>query len=495
MINSRVALLILLASVLGLNSNLPRAYSLDSSSVFSEGVPKLDGNVVTLPSFSDLASVVGPAVVYIAVEGADRDALEVGGTSPGQFKRENPVASLGSGFIISRDGYIVTNNHVIEKAGKITVRLLDDKTEYPAQLVGRDQKTDIALLKIEASSDIAPVLLGDSDDVNVGDWVLAIGNQFQLGQTVTAGIVSAKSRKVPMGGPYDDFIQTDASINPGSSGGPLFNTKGQVVGINTAIFSPGPRNPFSGSSGFNIGIGFATPINIAKSIINQLKSDGKVTRGWLGVLIQPVTPDVAFVFGLKSYYGALVGHVIAGSPAEKAGLKRGDVIVKFNEELVKENDSLPLLVANTPIGKAVAVELVRDGKEVTKKVTIELLKDESPVEDKKDDVQTDALGLVVEDVSEKSAHDLELKKGVGAQVELVAQRSVAEAAGILAGDVIEAIRFKGRPELTVSGAAQFAKLVATLVPGEPVMFTIRRRDRKNLAGIGVSSLYLIVKPS
>ncbi|RMD86973.1 MAG: hypothetical protein D6808_02280, partial [Candidatus Dadabacteria bacterium] len=267
----------------------PASY-LTAEEVFQSGSPHLSDGFNPPTSFAELVKEVGGSVVNISVVQDDDASVAIGSEH-----------ALGSGFVISEDGYIVTNNHVIAKGGKIIVRFLGDKNEYDAHVIGQDAKTDLALLKVDAGKKLKPVYVGDSDKVQVGDWVIAIGNQFQLGQTVTTGIVSAKSRRVPSGGPYDHFIQTDASINPGSSGGPLFNTKGQVVGINTAIFTPG-KTQFGGT-GFNIGIGFAVPINLAKRIISQLKKDGKVTRGWLGVLIQPVTPDVAKVFGYSSPHG------------------------------------------------------------------------------------------------------------------------------------------------------------------------------------------------
>jgi serine protease Do len=256
-------------------------------------------------------------------------------------QREFKQRSLGSGFIIDRDGYILTNNHVVEKAQSIKVRLSDEK-EYDAKVVGRDPKTDIALIKINTRQNLPVAPLGDSDSLEVGDWLIAIGNPFGLEHTVTAGIVSAKGRVIGAG-PYDDFIQTDASINPGNSGGPLFNLNGEVVGINTAIVSGGQ------------GIGFAIPINVAKELLPQLKTKGRVVRGWLGVMIQKVTPEIAKGFGLKESEGALVSDVMEGSPAEKAGIKRGDVIVSYNGKRIKEMDQLPKLVGTTEVGKKVKV--------------------------------------------------------------------------------------------------------------------------------------------
>src|SRR5579871_6478699 len=281
----------------------------------------------------------------------------------GQIPREYKQHGLGSGVIVSSDGYILTNNHVAGHADEIHVRLLD-KREFTAKVVGKDAKTDLALIKINTNQPLPVAPLGDSNSAQVGDWVVAIGSPFGFTSTVTAGIISAKGRA--LGGNYDDFIQTDASINPGNSGGPLFNTKGQVIGINTAIYS---------STGSNAGIGFAIPIDLAKAVMEQLKAHGKVVRGWLGVEIQEVTPELAQSFGLSKPEGALVANVEKDAPAAKAGIKRGDVIIKFNGRDVHEQHELPTLVAETPIGKKVDVEVIRGGKHLTIPVTIGELKE------------------------------------------------------------------------------------------------------------------------
>ena len=268
-------------------------------------------------------------------------------------QRDYKQQSLGSGFIIDKEGYILTNNHVVAGADAIKVKLASEK-EYDAKIIGRDEKTDIALIKItKAPNDLPVAVLGDSDRLEVGEWVMAIGNPFGLQETVTVGVVSAKSRTIGAGA-YDDFIQTDASINPGNSGGPLFNLNGEVVGINTAIFSP---------SGGNIGIGFASPINMAKKIVKQLKEKGKVTRGWLGVIVQEVTPDLAKSFGLKEGKGALVADVEKGAPADVAGIKQGDVIVSFDGKTIAKMADLPLMVAETAVGKEVTITILREGSE------------------------------------------------------------------------------------------------------------------------------------
>ena len=270
--------------------------------------------------------------------------------------------SLGSGFIIKKDGLILTNNHVVEKAEKIFVRLSDER-EFEAKVIGRDPKTDIALIKIQSPKDLPTVRLGDSDRLDVGEWVVAIGNPFGLEQTVTAGIISAKGRVIGAG-PYDDYIQTDASINPGNSGGPLFNINGDVIGINTAI------NP-SGQ-----GIGFAIPINQVKKVLSQLEKEGRVRRGWLGVMIQELNAALAKSFHLKSEEGALISDIFENGPAAKAGLQRGDVIIEFDGKRINHMRTLPLAVAETPVGKEVKLKTIRDGKVRNATVLIGLLQEE-----------------------------------------------------------------------------------------------------------------------
>jgi serine protease Do len=273
--------------------------------------------------------------------------------------------SLGSGFIIDPAGYIVTNNHVIDGADEISVTLTDNTT-LKATLVGKDERVDLALLKVTTDKKLTAVNFGDSDTGRVGDWVLAIGNPFGLGGSVTAGIISARGRDIRQG-PYDDFIQTDAAINRGNSGGPLFNMKGEVIGINTAIYSP---------SGGSVGIGFSVPANLAKPVIMQLREYGHARRGFLGVSIQPVTPDIAESLGLHDPAGALVGRVTEGGPAEAAGIKGGDIILKFNGQDLKDVRTLQRVVAETPIGKQVPVVLWRDSKEVTVQASVGELPDD-----------------------------------------------------------------------------------------------------------------------
>ncbi len=360
-------------------------------------------------SFADLAETLLPAVVNIsstqnAQARADRSGPEIPTFPPGSpfeqfFKdfldRNHPPGgqggpqrrgpnrgggpqggpdggpgsgrsvSLGSGFIIDPAGFIVTNNHVIDGADEISVTL-QDNTTLKATLVGKDDRVDLALLKVESDKPLKAVPFGDSDTGRVGDWVLAIGNPFGLGGSVTAGIVSARGRDIRQG-PYDDFIQTDAAINRGNSGGPLFNMAGEVIGINTAIYSP---------SGGSVGIGFSVPANLAKSVVMQLKEYGHARRGWLGVRIQQVTPDIAEGVGLKDIAGAMVAGVNEGGPADAAKIRGGDIILKFNGQDVKEMKALPRIVAETVIGKSVPVVLWRDGKQVTVQASVGELPDD-----------------------------------------------------------------------------------------------------------------------
>ena len=369
--------------------------------------------------------------------------------------------SLGTGFIISGDGYILTNYHVVAGADEIKVKLSDSK-EYKAVLKGGDEKLDLALLKIDAKGSLPAAPLGDSDTLEVGEPVMAIGNPFGLGQTVTAGIVSAKGRVIGSG-PYDDFIQTDASINPGNSGGPLFNSKGEVIGINTAIVAGGQ------------GIGFAIPINMAKEILPQLKEKGKVTRGWFGVVVQSVTPELAQSFGLSDNKGVLVSQVIKDSPAERGGLKSGDIIIEFDGKPINDMHELPRIAANLPVGKKAGVKILRNGKVEEKSVVIEQMKE---VADEGALVQ-EKLGFVVTELNKELAAKLGLKERTGVMVAEVKPGGAAEEAGMAAGDVIEQI--DNTPTPTVS---DFKKALDSRKPGSVLRLLLRR---------GSASLFVALK--
>jgi serine protease Do len=371
--------------------------------------------------------------------------------------------SLGSGFIINPQGLILTNSHVIEEADKIKVVLRDER-EFEAQVIGRDTKTDLALLKVQAKGDLPAVPLGNSDALRIGEWVMAIGNPFGLSHTVTAGIVSAKGRIIGAG-QYDDFIQTDASINPGNSGGPLFNTRGEVVGINTAIIAGGT------------GIGFATPINLVKELVPQLHDKGKVTRGWLGVMIQKVTPELAQSFNLQQSTGALVADVVDASPAAKAGLQRGDVITTFDGTAIQDMHELPRAVANTPVGKQVKIEALRQGKAKTFTVTIAALKEETPTASAA--AAPSQLGLEVQNLTPEVAQKLGTRLSEGVMVAAVDDDSAAANAGVRQGDVIIEVN-RQRVRNTDEYAAALRKS-----PEGTVLLLLSRGD---------STLYVALKP-
>jgi serine protease Do len=415
--------------------NTPDAAAAPASKV-SE-IPMVPSN------FSELAENVRPGVVNIQVVKKVKNVAfgsrnfpgnPFGENSPfgdffGPFSEGNPFPApqqqgVGSGFIMSRDGYILTNNHVVEDADTIKVKLATGK-EYDGKVVGRDPKTDLALVKIDAS-DLHALPLGNSDELKVGSWVVAVGSPFGLEQTVTAGIVSAKGRVIGSG-PYDNFIQTDASINPGNSGGPLINTKGEVVGINTAILAQGK------------GIGFAIPINMAKDIAPQLQEKGHVTRGWLGVSIQEMTPELAKSFGLKDNKGALVAQVVTGSPAEKAGIEQGDVIVEFDGKAISESKDLPQVVASTPVGKSVNVKLLRNGKTLDRSVKVSEMEENVAVANAP---AHKTLGITVQNLTPEMARRLRIKTDTGVVVTGVEPGSPAANAGIQTGDVIREVNRK-----------------------------------------------------
>jgi serine protease Do len=340
-----------------------------------------------------------------------------------QQPRNFTQRSLGSGVIIDQDGSIVTNAHVVKNADKIAIKL-EDQRSFDAKVVGIDTKTDVALLKIQSPGDLHVATLGNSDDLQVGDWVVAIGNPFGLSETVTAGIVSAKGRVIGEG-PYDDFIQTDASINPGNSGGPLLNLQGDVVGINAAIFS---------QSGGNIGIGFAIPINLVKNVVAQLKAHGKVVRGWLGVSIQDVTPELARSFGLEKAEGALVAEVTADGPAARGGIERGDVILDYNGTHIDNAHQLPALVAATEIGETVQIIVQRGGKTRTLSVTVKEMP--AGVTPSESPHAAAGWGLNVANITPELQQQFNLTESSGVVVTGVTPNSPADASGLRAGDVI-----------------------------------------------------------
>ena len=415
------------------------------------------------PGFADLAERLLPAVVNISTtqmvttqgDGEDFPDLQLppgspfekffkdfmekqGKASPDGAPRKHKAQSLGSGFVIDPSGYIVTNNHVIQDADEITVILQDD-TNLTAKLIGRDKKTDLALLKVESKKPLASVNWGDSDAIRVGDWILAIGNPFGLGGTVTTGIISARARDI-QSGPYDDYLQTDAPINRGNSGGPMFDMDGNVIGINTAIFSP---------SGGSVGIGFAIPSSMAKGVIEQLRVSGHTKRGWLGVHIQVVTPEIAQSLGLDTPHGALVASVSPDGPAAKAGVEPADVITGFDGKDVPDMHRLPRIVAETDTGKSVDMTVMRKGKEVTLHVKVGELEANDEAADEKDTKKTeethvkpsgekiDDLGFSVTPVTDATRKRYALSDSSnGLVVVSVAPNGIAADHGIDVGDVI-----------------------------------------------------------
>ncbi|MBW1850194.1 MAG: DegQ family serine endoprotease [Deltaproteobacteria bacterium] len=445
---------------------------------------KITPALLTAPSsFSQLVHKAKPSVVYVSavktVKGRTRFHHPFGGKSDpsdpfkeffdrffgDQAPRDFKQKSLGSGFIIDREGFILTNNHVVEKTDEIRVTLANEK-KYSAEIIGRDPKTDLALIRIKADEPLVPLSMGDSDKLDVGDWVVAIGNPYGLGNTVTAGIVSFKSRYIGAG-PYDDFIQTDAAINPGNSGGPLLNTAGEVIGINTAIFS---------QSGGSVGIGFAIPINMAKDLLPQLKK-GKVVRGWLGVMIQKITPELMDKLNLKNEKGALVADVTPNSPAHKAGIKRGDVIISFDGKQIAEMHDLPYIVGSTPVNKEIRVEVIRKGQEKSFQIKVAELK-EAGESDTVEEPETE-LGLIVEELTPQLARNFGLSETSGLVVVKVQSDSPAAEAGLRPGDVILEV-----DQVKVKDLSEFHNKIQSFKKGETILFLARRGD---------SALFLTLK--
>jgi serine protease Do len=425
-----------------------------------------------LPEFTELVKRNSPAVVNISTtqKVTRGPAMEMPDIPEGHpfgelFKRffgedgmpeDRESESLGSGFVVSGDGYVLSNHHVVEDADEILVRL-SDRRVLKAEVVGSDPQSDIALLKVDAA-DLPAVRIGSSKGLQVGEWVLAIGSPFGFEQSATAGIVSAKGRSLPREN-YVPFIQTDVAINPGNSGGPLFNMDGEVVGINSQIYS---------RTGGYMGLSFAIPIEMAMNVVEQLKTKGRVSRGWLGVLIQEVTRDLAESFGMKKPHGALVAKIFPGSPAGAAGVTVGDVIVEFDGQPVNTSSSLPPIVGSTQVGETVDVEVLRAGNPLTVRVTVGELPDEAlasadPIEPTK----TSALGLTVEDLKEEVRQALEVDKGVW--VSRVEEGSAAAEAGVRQGDVILLLDGK-----QVDDVSSFESQVDSLEPGKSIPLLIQR---------------------
>jgi serine protease Do len=443
--------------------------------VFTLSIPSFSTAQYVSPDFVELAKKLKPTVVNIRTakvikpkQRTQRPRMQ----SPfdnffedffGQMdqvpqQRPRREQGLGTGFIISPDGYILTNNHVVNGADEVMVKLSDGR-ELKGEIRGVDEKLDLALVKISDNGSFPSTELGDSDALEVGEWVMAIGNPFGLAQTVTAGIVSAKGRVIGSG-PYDDFIQTDASINPGNSGGPLFSASGKVIGINTAIIAGGQ------------GIGFAIPVNMAKGIVAQLRDSGKVTRGYLGVRFQPLTADLAKSFGLESDKGALVATVEKDTPAEKAGLKAGDIILEYDGRPITESNELPRYVAVTPVDKKVKLVVHRDGRKMDVFVIVGKLKDGEGAVASGAGSESERLGITVQELTRELANKLGIKDSKsGLVISDVKSGSAAEEVGVTAGSIIVEINGQ-RPETLEA----FTPIVSSLKKGDVVRLLLRRPD-------------------
>jgi serine protease Do len=451
-------------------------------------------------SFADLAEKLLPAVVNISSSQVVRTTQrqEIPQAPPGSpfedfFKeffdrnqREGAprrAASLGSGFIIDKSGFVVTNNHVIAEADEITVILQDD-TRHDATVIGRDPKTDLALLKIEVDRDLPSVSWGNSTDARVGDWVVAIGNPFGLGGTVTAGIISARQRDINQG-PYDSFLQTDASINRGNSGGPMFNMDGRVIGVNTAIFSP---------TGGSVGVGFSIPSSIAERVVTQLRNFGRTKRGWLGVRIQTVTDEIAESLGLDDASGALVADVTADGPAQKGQIEAGDVILKFDGKAVEEMRDLPRIVAETEIGKPVEVDVWRKGKRRVVNVVVGELEEERPVlastgprgdAVEPEEAEIDSLGVAVTAITDEMREQFNVPDDVqGVLITGVTADSGASEKGLRPGDVIVEVN-----QEEVSSPGQIAAKVSEAVDNDrrSVLLLVNRNGDLRFVAVRVGA--------
>lgn len=444
----------------------------------------------SLPEFADLVKSYGPAVVNISSQQSREAAPDFHGFSIPDLPEDSPLyeffrrflgdelqiphddedqpQSLGSGFFISSNGYLLTNSHVVEEADEIIVRT-SDRREFLAKVIGTDKRSDIALLKVDAQ-DLPTVKLGTAKDLQVGEWVLAIGSPFGFERSATAGIVSAKGRSLPHEN-YVPFIQTDVAINPGNSGGPLFNLDGEVVGVNSQIYSR--------TGGF-MGLSFAIPIDMAMDVVEQLKTTGHVSRGWLGVLIQDVTRELAETFGLDQPKGALVAQVLPNSPAEKADLRVGDVILRFNGKEVATSSVLPPLVGVSPVNEPAKVEVLRQGQVEEVTVVIGELPEEGELLTAAEPVRATAnsIGLVVGDLDAEQRDQLGVEKG-GVIVQQV-KPGAAESAGINPGDLI--LMFNNQP---VEDAKQFRGLLEGAEPGRSVAALIQRGDGRMFLAVRI----------
>lgn len=429
------------------------------------------------PSFADLAEKLTPSVVNISSFSQSETENGEGNTPLSE--------SLGSGFIIDGNGYIITNNHVVDKAESISITL-SDNTKTEARVIGKDPKTDLALIKIETKRPLNAVKFGDSDKIRVGDWVLAIGNPFGLGSSVTAGIVSAKSRDIESG-PYDSFIQTDASINQGNSGGPMFNLQGEVIGISSAIFS---------TTGASQGVGFAIPANLAGWVISQLKEHGEVKRGWIGIKIQPNTPEIADSLGISANQGVVVSGITEQGPAQKAGLQAGDIVLSFNRQPIDNTKNLSRLIAETKIGTPAPIEIWRSRQKQTLTVPIELMPEETPLSAAKETASDAAetpdngeslniIGFTVKEISPELAERYKLAPSTsGVVVTDILPNSDASRKGIKIGDIIVKI-----DKRNIIGESAFHEYVndARRENNRPVLLAIQGQEALHFVAVKLMS--------
>ena len=459
-----LALLAIMAVVLVMGS---------SKSIFAR-------TLATAPeSFSQLVKIANPSVVNISTVKTikeERDTpMPFGSNDPmkdfferyfgGQIPKKYKQTNLGTGFIIDPKGFILTNNHVVEQTDEIRVRTADGK-EFPAKIVGRDPITDLALIRIKSDKPFIPLTLGDSNRLEVGDWVVAIGNPFGLGNTVTAGIVSAKYRQIGAGA-YDNFIQTDTPINLGNSGGPLLNTDGEVIGINTAIFT---------QSGGSVGIGFAIPINMVKDLLPQLRK-GRVVRGWIGVTIQKITPELKAKLNLLDEKGALVSDVDSNGPADESGIKRTDVIVSFDDKPIKESRELAYIVASTPVGKTVPVDVIRNGEKMRTEVRVGELKIEE--EYQQIPKARPIFGMTLQEITPEIVQQYDLEQTSGLIIVNVESNSPAAEADLRSGDIILEV-----DQMPVINITAFNRKLQQYKKGDTILFLIDREG---------STLFLTLK--
>ncbi len=468
---------------------VPAQSTTQSARFWSELDPGHVAKANTMPDFVELAAKLSPAVVNISTDEPDEPAetveppegIEPPGSHEGiphshspfeEFGGPQHSKALGSGFIITKDGYILTNEHVVENPGKVTVTTQDGRN-YIAKIIGHDDKSDIALLKIDAKHDLAVAPLGNSNELRVGEWVMAIGNPFGFDHSVTAGIISAKGRFIP--GNYENFIQTDASINPGNSGGPLIDLRGDVVGVNCAIYT---------HTGSSMGIGFAVPIDLVKEELPQLKTAGKVVRGWLGVYIQKMTPELAESLGLADSRGALVAKVLDDGPAKAAGVKRGDVIVSFDNQEVGDSRELPLMVGRTELGHKGMLKVIRDKQTIELPVTItESHETELAAAEKAEKPEAgikSPFGLRVKDLSPELAKELGIEAPGGVVISAVQPGSRADEAGLRARDVILEVNREA-----VKDVDSYQSAIKTGAKGKIVLLLVKR---------GENTIYVAMKP-